>query len=323
VKSPDWLARPEVGNDFWLRVMLWIATTLGRPVSRLLLWPIAAFFWLRTPDVRADSAKYLSKIFDRPATALETLKHYYVFSATILDRIYFLKRGEGQFEIEIVGEEHLLELLAPDQGVFLVGAHLGSIEVLRHIGLNRAGRGVAMAMFESNAQTIGKFLRRVDPELADNIVPLGRPDSMLRLSERIDSGDMVGFLADRSFGEEPTQSVQFCGESAPFPTGVFRMASALRCPVIGMAGLYMGGNRYQVHFSPLADFSNIDRSERKAKVHDAIDSYGAHLEKFCRIAPYNWFNFYDFWSEPASGEQSAQSPEAPVHKHTEHATNPQ
>jgi len=291
VKSPDWLARPEVGNDFWLRVMLWIATTLGRPISRVLLWGIAAFFWIRTPDVRADSAKYLSKILGRPATSFDTLKHYYAFSATILDRIYFLKRGEGQFEVEIVGEEHLLEELSPDQGLFLVGAHLGSIEVLRHIGINRAGRDVAMAMFETNAQTIGKFLRRVDPELADNIVPLGRPDSMLRLSERIDRGDMVGFLADRSFGEETTQPVLFIGESAPFPTGVFRMASALRCPVIGMAGLYMGDNRYQVHFAPLANFTDIDRTERKAKVHDAIDSYGAFLEKLCKIAPYNWFNF--------------------------------
>lgn len=323
MKSPDWLARPEVGSDFWLRVMLRIAITAGRPVSRALLWPIAAFFWVRTPDVRADSKKYLSKILGRPATSLDTLKHYYVFSTTILDRIYFLKRGEGQFEIEIVGEEHLLEQLSPEQGIFLVGAHLGSIEVLRHIGLNRAGRGVAMAMFETNAQTIGQFLRRVDPELADNIVPLGRPDSMLRLSERIDNGDMVGFLADRSFGEEPTQDVQFCGETAPFPTGVFRMASALRCPVIGMAGLYMGGNRYQVHFSPLADFTDIARNERKAKVHEAIDSYGAHLEKFCRIAPYNWFNFYDFWSQPETPDQAEAAQASPNPAENDHVATSQ
>ncbi len=317
MKSPDWLARPEVGSNFWLRVMLRIATTAGRPISRLLLWPIAGFFWLRTPDARADSAKYLGKILDRPATALDTLKHYYTFSATILDRVYFLKRREDQFDIEIVGEEHLLSELSPDKGIFLVGAHLGSIEVLRHIGLNRAGRGVAMAMFETNAQRIGQFLRSVDPELAENIVPLGRPDSMLRLSERIDRGDMVGFLADRSFGEEPTQPVSFCGENAPFPTGVFRMASALRCPVIVMAGLYMGGNRYQVHFVPLADFTDTERSQRKAAVSQAIDAYGRHLERFCRIAPYNWFNFYDFW------RQHAATPPAQASEQQDHATSVQ
>jgi len=23
--------------------------------------------------------------------------------------------------------------------------------------------------------------------------------------------------------------------------------------------------------------------------------YAERLEHYCRIAPYNWFNFYDFW----------------------------
>jgi hypothetical protein len=26
--------------------------------------------------------------------------------------------------------------------------------------------------------------------------------------------------------------------------------------------------------------------------------YVAQLERYCRAAPYNWFNFYDFWHSP-------------------------
>jgi predicted LPLAT superfamily acyltransferase len=26
-----------------------------------------------------------------------------------------------------------------------------------------------------------------------------------------------------------------------------------------------------------------------------IDRYAARLEHYCRLAPYNWFNFYDSW----------------------------
>jgi hypothetical protein len=73
------------------------------------------------------------------------------------------------------------------------------------------------------------------------------------------------------------------------------MAAVLRRPVIFMAGLYLGGNRYAVHFEPLADFS-----ERRARTRAAIDAaVGATpqlLERHCREAPYNWFNFYDFWT---------------------------
>jgi predicted LPLAT superfamily acyltransferase len=28
----------------------------------------------------------------------------------------------------------------------------------------------------------------------------------------------------------------------------------------------------------------------------AMRHYVARLEHFCRDAPYNWFNFYDFWA---------------------------
>jgi predicted LPLAT superfamily acyltransferase len=74
-----------------------------------------------------------------------------------------------------------------------------------------------------------------------------------------------------------------------------RMAAMLRRPVLFMTGLYLGGNRYAIHFEPLADFSNVERSERDASINAAITRYAALLDHYCRQAPYNWFNFFDFW----------------------------
>jgi predicted LPLAT superfamily acyltransferase len=78
-----------------------------------------------------------------------------------------------------------------------------------------------------------------------------------------------------------------------------------------MAGLYLGGNRYAVHFEPLADFSDTPRAERPAAVRAAVERYAALLERHCKAAPYNWFNFYDFWERsrsaatPAAGSADA------------------
>jgi len=71
----------------------------------------------------------------------------------------------------------------------------------------------------------------------------------------------------------------------------------LRRPVFFMAGLYLGGNRYQIHFEPLADFSATPRAERAAAIRAAQQNYADRLSHFCRIAPYNWFNFFDFWQK--------------------------
>ena len=36
-------------------------------------------------------------------------------------------------------------------------------------------------------------------------------------------------------------------------------------------------------------------------MHDALRAYVAKLEALVREAPYNWFNFYDFWTEENHG----------------------
>jgi predicted LPLAT superfamily acyltransferase len=126
---------------------------------------------------------------------------------------------------------------------------------------------------------------------------------MLQARDRLDAGHLVGLLADRGLGGDPMRDCDFLGAPAPFPTGPFRMAAMLRRPVLLMAGLYLGGNRYRIHFEPLADFSQTARDERDAAIADAQRHYAAGLERLCRTAPYNWFNFFDFWRGAAAPDK--------------------
>ena len=114
----------------------------------------------------------------------------------------------------------------------------------------------------------------------------------------VDEGALVGLLADRTLGDEPVIRVPFLGEPAAFPTGPMRMAAALRQRVIFMAGTYQGGNRYEITFEPLADFTDladVSRAERSRLVNAAVERYVERLEYHCRRSPGNWFNFHDFW----------------------------
>jgi predicted LPLAT superfamily acyltransferase len=295
-----WTERPERGSPWLIRLMFRIAIVAGRPLARVLLGPIALFFWLRTAAARADSARYLSRVLGRPAGTRDTLRHYFAFSSVILDRVYFLSGRSDMFRITVEGEPLLEDAVRSGTGVFLVGAHLGSFEALRAIGRRQPGLRVSMAMFDGNARKIMSLLQAIDPSLLDDVVPLGHIDSMMRIEERLRRGDFVGLLADRSFGNDPTMTVDFLGAPARLPTGVFRMAAVMRCPVMMMAGLYLGGDRYALHFHPLADFTHVGREARSEEVARAVRSYASRLEHYCRIAPYNWFNFYDFWASAAS-----------------------
>jgi predicted LPLAT superfamily acyltransferase len=131
-----------------------------------------------------------------------------------------------------------------------------------------------------------------------DIVALGRADSMIELAQRLDEGALVGILADRTLGDEPALMIPFLGEPAPFPTGPMRMAAALRRRVIFMAGLYRGGNRYAIRFEEIADFADLEgltRAAREQRVNEGVAAYAATLERHAREAPFNWFNFHDFW----------------------------
>jgi len=59
---------------------------------------------------------------------------------------------------------------------------------------------------------------------------------------------VLGMLGDRTLGDGPTVSIPFLGENAEFPVGPMRLAAMLGRPVLFMSGLYLGGNRYAIHF---------------------------------------------------------------------------
>jgi predicted LPLAT superfamily acyltransferase len=164
-------------------------------------------------------------------------------------------------------------------------------------------------MYEENARKINTALGAINPNAQQDIIALGHIDSMIRVHELLAQGTVVGMLGDRSLGTDDTRKVEFLGEPAALPLGPFRMAAVMKRPVLFMTGLYLGGNRYDIHFETLADFSSVAPRGRTLAVQAAMTRYAALLEQFCRTAPYNWFNFFDFWQAPASrqAQPSAES----------------
>ena len=293
----DWRQQQERSNLAILKLMVWISLTFGRAVGRLVLYGIAAYYVLFAPTARRASRDYLHRALGRWAQWTDGYRHVFSFASTIHDRIYLLNDRFDLFDIEVIGAEALNEALARQPGALLIGAHLGSFEVLRAVGRGRAGLQVAMLMYEENARKINATLQAINPRAAEDILPLGRVDSMLAARDRLAQGYLVGMLADRGLGNDATLNCDFLGQPAAFPLGPWRMAAMLQRPVFFMAGLYLGGNRYRIHFEPLADFSHVTRADRAQAIDDAIRAYAKRLEAHCRNTPYNWFNFFDFWQK--------------------------
>lgn len=322
--SAAWTRQAERSNALTLRLMRWIAVTLGRPLSRLVLHPITLYFMLFGGPAARASADYLRRVLGRAPSWGERYRHVHHFAATILDRVYLLRGDFELFELDVVGAEQLDAVLQAGRGAFLVGAHLGSFEALRALGEQRRGVRVAMLMYEQNAKLLTDTLRAIAPDAVQHVIGLGRMEAMLELRDWLDGGGVAGLLADRTL-QGPGQSnaagrsrmhwIDFLGSPAAFSDGAFRLAALLRRPVVFMAGLYLGGGRYQLRFVPLADFSESGESAgaaRDAAVQAAVVRYAQLLEQHCRETPRNWFNFFDFWAgSPGPQDAPHASPESP------------
>ena len=301
----EWRRRPERGSTTMLRIMAWLSMRLGRARGRLFLYLIGGYFFLFAPKARRTMRDYLRRALGREPDAADRFRHIMAFATAIHDRVYLLAERFDLFDVSIQGEALMQQVIARGEGAILMGAHMGSFELLRWVGKEHAGPELVMTMYEDNALKMNSVLAALVPRHPPEIIALGRIDAMLRIRARLEQRALVGMLADRGLADENVLPVSFLGATAYFPTGPMRAAAMLKRRVVFMLGLYRGGNRYHVVFEPLADFSATPQEQRTAAIAAAITRYAGLLEQYCRSDPYNWFNFFDFWRTPAAAQARA------------------
>jgi len=294
--AAEWVGKSERSNMFAIHFIVWVALTLGRRIARLFLYPICLYFFLFAREARMASKNYLRKVLGREPRIRDGLRHIHTFASTILDRVFLLNGRFDKFDVHTHLDEAVLAMIANKQGCILLGAHLGSFEIMRAYAHEIQGPPVSVVMYEENARKLNTVLLAINPDLAQEVIGLGKLDSMLKVEQALKRGEFIGMLADRGL-EHGGASVacDFLGEPAKFPAGPLRIANMLNSPVLLMAGLYRGGNRYDLYFERLVDMSTPEGMPRDEVLRQSMQRYVEGIERHCRNAPYNWFNFYDFW----------------------------
>ena len=302
-----WAGQRERGNFRLLQLAFWIIRTAGWHAGQALLYPITLYFFIASPGARASSRDYLSRVLDRPVRARDIMRHFFTFACVLLDRIFFLGGRTEAYRIEEHGVEALTALLAQGRGAVLLGAHLGSFDMLRAFG-RKSPVPVNPVMFRSPGGVFSRLMETLDPDMARRVIDLAAPGAMLKVQECIGRGEIVGFLGDRTPGPQRVVSMDFLGGEADFPTGPLVMASVLRAPVVLFYGVRTGARRYAVRFEPFADSIALRRPSREADVRRWMQLYAESLAAACRAYPFNWFNFFPFWQAGKSGRADAPGP---------------
>ena len=301
-----WATATERGSIGALRAMAWLYRRFGRAVGFALLTPIASYFLLRAGRARRASLDYLRRqhasgaggTLLREPGLRESLRHFREFAINIFDRLCVWAGGADQIEIRDEGSEHLFRLARERRGAILLGAHLGSFDMLRGLS-ERQDFKVNVVMFSRHVAKITAFFERLSPEARLRVIQVepGSVRSIFAIKACIDRGEFVGILGDRiGPGESArTGTASFLGATARFPLGPFLLAGLLGCPVLLTLCLRTGDARYQTVVQPLTPGELVPRARREQRAQELLEAYVRSLEEACRRAPHQWFNFYDFW----------------------------
>lgn len=297
--SRAWLRERERGNVFAMKLFSRIALHVGRGPARALLYPICLYYLLVSTNGRRASRHYLARVFGRPARWRELFWHHFWFAATLLDRVYSLAGQCDRFAIRRFGGDSVREFIARGRGCLLLGAHMGSFEMARGCGARLNGMTLNMLMYRNNAKIMNQVMASLADKGPTRVIPIGDFDSLLLAKERIDAGEWLGILGDRVDGGENMVTVPFFASPVSLPAGPFLLAKALKIPVVLFFSIYRGGNVYEHHFELLADEIRFNTRRGEAEITQWATHYAQRLEHYCRLEPYNWFNFFDYWGDDA------------------------
>lgn len=296
-EATHWRAHREGGGRFALWLIRTLALRGGRRFGRLLLYPVTLYFFLRRGAERRASRQYLARVFGHAPGPWAMLRQFHAYAATTLDRIFLLAHGERGFDIAIEGLAELERRIGEGRGVLLVGSHQGSFEALRALSTRRPDVSLRVVLDKGKTPAMTELLEALAPEVGAAVIDAaqGGAGVVLAAAEACRQGAMVALLADRAGEHEAQREVDFLGAPAPLPVGPWLLANALQVPVLLCFGLYLGGNRYRLVFEPFAERVAIPRGQRGPALDALLTRYAQRLEHYVRVAPYNWFNFHDFW----------------------------
>jgi predicted LPLAT superfamily acyltransferase len=278
----------------------------------VIVWLTSLFFTLRRSEARRASRRYLERIAATPEgrAALGTgrpglravLRHFHEFSRVLYDRMRVWSGALDTMDFDHDGSERLFELGRKGEGALLLGAHVGSLDMMSLIS-RRHGLKVNVVAFHRNAERINAFLESLGAKSVRLIqLDPGSVQAAFEIRACIERGEFVAMMADRVTpgAAGRSASVSFLGRDARFPLGPFLLAGVLGCPVYLAFCARTGDARYTTVLRPLAPAQRVRRAERAAWASELMGRYVARIEETCRRYPYQWFNFFDFWEEPSA-----------------------
>ncbi|CAB3710695.1 glycosyltransferase family 2 protein [Trinickia soli] len=301
-----WWRIAERGSRTGMRLLALSCRLFGMRATRLWLHPIVAYFLLTGRTARLESLRYFTRLRDvSPAQTTpqpgwrSAYRHMLAFAEAGLDKLGAWTGRVAHEQVAFDDPSAFEALVASGRGALVIGAHLGNLEMTRALAVRGAHAKVTAVVYTDHARRFNSVLAGAHSDFASRLVEVADfgPETAMLMQQRIDAGELLVIVGDRVPAHEAGRVIEapFLGGVAPFAQGPYVLAHALGCPVYLFFCLKEHG-RHRLYFEPFAERIQLPRRERVAHLSAYARRYAERLEHYCRKAPFQWFNFFDFWA---------------------------
>ncbi len=292
-----WYDIRERGSEWGLWFTYFSAKYLGYTFTRTFCHFIIAYFFLFAGSARRNILKF-QKVALNSSDYKKAYMTFFHFAESVVDRLFILMGKTSIFTCRTHNAELMDSIIASGRGGVMLSAHVGPVEASR-IHAESRGYRISVLIHSAISPKLYRILRKANPDIERSMINI-EPDSIdyiFDVKERIESGQFVAMLGDRTWQTGKTLSMPFFGKDVDFPLGPYKIALSLGCPILLIFVIKSGKYVFDVNIEELYRGRDNAREAPSVTERELLQRFVQRLEYYAGTAPTQWYNFYDFWAK--------------------------
>ena len=228
---------------------------------------------------------------NRFQATFDIYRSFYHFGKAIIDR--FAAFAGRHFEVKVDNRELYYDRVNDANGFIMLFSHMGNTEMAGYF-LSTPDKRLHILAYGAESPVVMANRAKVLERNNIDMIPVFPNDMshIYRINEVLQNGDVLAFAADRRIGDT-TIECTLLGVTAKLPAGAFQICVAMKQPVLLVFVIKESYQTYHVYCEQLSVNTALPRHEQ---AQDLANRFAGSLEDKIKQYPYQWFNFYDFWS---------------------------
>lgn len=228
--------------------------------------------------------------YGRCKSLWKTYVNHCMFAQLVIDR--FAMYAGKEFDVKVVGMEHVERLIALPGSFMMMSSHVGNYELAGYT-FKSVGKRMNVLLFSGEKASVMENRQRLFEENNIGMVPVMDDMSHLfEINRILSDGEMLGVLADRINGSTKSLRKRLLGGDVLLPQGPFSIAVMKSVPVIAVDVIKTACRQYTVFITPLKYDTEAPRAKQ---VESLSQAYIDNLERTVCRYPTQWYNYFEYW----------------------------